>query len=375
MARLLFIVNVDWFFLSHRLPIAVAAVRQGYEVHIATGITDRRAELEAQGLVVHPLPLERSGMHPARELRSLWAMGAVLRSVRPDVVHLVTIKPAVFGGVLARLMRVPGVIVAVPGLGFAFRARGPRAVAVRALLGLLYRFALGRRRLLALFQNPDDRDRLIGFGGLRREQCVLVRGSGVDLGLFRPRPAPDGPVVAVLAARMLRDKGVEEFVAAAALLAARRVPVRLCLVGAPDPGNRASLTEEQLEHWRQHGPVEVWGHHDRMADVFGRCHMVVLPSYGEGLPKVLLEAAACGRAVVTTDVPGCRDAIEQGVTGLLVAVGDAHALAAGIERLVLDEPLRSAMGRAGRALAEREFGIERVVALHLDSYRRVLEAA
>jgi glycosyltransferase involved in cell wall biosynthesis len=369
MKKLLFVVNVDWFFMSHRLPVAVEAMRQGYEVHVATGITDGQDALVALGLTVHRLPLARSGASPIGEFRTFWKIAAVMRSVRPDLVHLVTVKPVVLGGIAARLVGVPAVVSAVSGLGFVFTARGAKARLLRAVVVTLYRAVFGHPNMKVIFQNEDDRRLLQGLTGLQEAQTMIVRGSGVDLARFSVRPFPDGPPVVVFAARLLRDKGVEEFVEAARLLRQRGVNAVFRLAGAPDPGNRASVSTEDLRNWEASGCVELLGHRADMAQVLAAAHVVVLPSYREGLPKVLVEAAACGRPAVTTDVPGCRDAIIPGVTGLLVPPRDAAALAGAIEQLVADAGMRAEMGRAARQLAEREYAIGHIVDQHLSLYR------
>lgn len=370
---LMFVVNVDWFFLSHRLPIALAALHDGYQVHIATGLTDKRTELENHGLVVHPLALDRS----SASLGDAWRTGVQLwqafRAVRPDVVHLVTIKPVLLGGLVARLAGVPAVVAAVSGLGFVFMARGVRATLRRVLVGALYRLAWGHHNLKVIVQNPDDRASLARLAHLPDSQLALIAGSGVDLAQYRHRPLPPGVPVVLLAARLLADKGVREFVQAARLLQQQGVSARFCLVGAVDPANPASLAPAEVMQWVSEGVVECWGQRTDMAEVLAGAYLVVLPSYREGLPKVLLEAAACGRAVVTTDVPGCRDAISPGVTGILVPVRNAVALAGALQGLLANRARCQAMGNAGRALAERAFDVRQVVAAHLRIYQELVD--
>ncbi len=279
------------------------------------------------------------------ELRTLRRIAAVMRTVRPDIVHLVTVKPVVLGGIAARLARVPAVVAAVSGLGFVFTARGIKAKLLRAIVVALYRAVLGHPNMKVIFQNGDDQRLLQSLTGLEDARSVIVRGSGVDLAQFAVRPFPAEPVVVLFAARLLRDKGVEEFVEAARMLRQRGVNAVFRLAGAPDPENRASVGHEELRNWSESGCVEFLGHLGDMAQVLAGAHMVVLPSYREGLPKVLAEAAACGRPVITTDVPGCRDAIVPGVTGLLVPPQDAEALSVAIERLIADPGMRARHGR------------------------------
>lgn len=369
---LLFVVNVDWFFLSHRLPIALEALRQGYSVHIATGLTDKSNELQRHGLVVHPLALDRRSTGLGNVFRTMMQLWKVFRSVRPDVVHLVTIKPVLLGGLVARLAGVPAVLMAVSGLGFVFMATGPRAVALRWLAGRLYRIAMGHRNLRVIFQNSDDRASLKKLAHLPDSRVEMIRGSGVNLDYYAYTPIPPGVPVVLLAARLLADKGVREFVDAARLLRMQGVAARFCLVGAVDLGNPASLTDAELTQWASEGAVELWGQRSDMPEVLGAACVVVLPSYREGLPKVLLEAAACGRAVVATDVPGCRDAMDPGVTGILVPVRNAAALADAIKGLIISPARCRAMGDAGRSLAEGAFDVRQVVAAHLRIYEELI---
>lgn len=367
--RLLFVVNNPAFFMSHRVPVALAAQRAGYDVHVATMDGPAVADIEALGMTHHAIPMTRSGKHPLQELGTLLALLRLFRRLRPQVVHLVTIKPVLYGGIAARLARVPGMVAAISGLGFVFLSNSLKMRLVRAVVARLYRLALGHRNSRVIFQNGADRDLLKSLGAVRDEQVVLIRGGGVDLDLCRALPEPPAPpVVVTMVARLLRDKGVQEFVQAARLLRERGVPVTMRLVGGVDAGNPASATPAEVEAWQREGCVQALGERADVPQQYADSHIAVLPSYREGLPKSLIEAAACGRAVVTTDVPGCRDAIDPGKTGLLVPVRDPQALADAIARLAGDATQRQAMGAAGRALAEREFNIERVARIHVDLY-------
>lgn len=366
---LLFVVNNPAFFMSHRVPVALAAQKAGYDVHVATMDGPAVADIQALGMTHHAIPMTRSGKRPLQELGTLLALVRLFRRLRPLVVHLVTIKPVLYGGIAARLARVPGMVAAISGLGFVFLSNSLKMRLVRAVVARLYRIALGHPNSRVIFQNANDRDLLKSLGAVREEQVVIIRGAGVDLDAFRPTPEPPAPpVVVTMVARLLRDKGVQEFVQAARLLRERGVPVTMQLVGGLDAGNPASATQADVDAWQQDGCVQALGERSDVAALYAAAHIAVLPSYREGLPKSLIEAAACGRAVVTTDVPGCRDAIEPNVTGLLVPVRDAAALADAIARLAKDAALRQAMGAAGRALAEREFDINQVARIHVALY-------
>ncbi|MHC0505556.1 glycosyltransferase family 4 protein [Achromobacter aegrifaciens] len=367
--RLLFVVNNPAFFMSHRVPVALAAQQAGYEVHVATMDGPAVADIQALGMTHHAIPMTRSGKHPLQELGTLLALIRLFRHLRPQIVHLVTIKPVLYGGIAARLTHVPGMVAAISGLGFVFLSNSLKMKLVRAVVARLYRLALGHPNSRVIFQNASDRDLLKSLGAVRDAQVVMIRGAGVDLNEYRAQPEPPAPpVVVTMVARLLRDKGVQEFVQAARLLRERGLPVTMQLVGGVDAGNPASATQDDVDAWQQEGCVRALGERSDVAALYAASHIAVLPSYREGLPKSLIEAAACARAVVTTDVPGCRDAIEPGETGLLVPVRDAQALADAIARLAEDPALRQSMGAAGRALAEREFNIDRVARVHVEIY-------
>ncbi len=364
---LMFVVNNPAFFLSHRLPIALAAKAQGYEVSVATMDGAAVQAIKSHGLTHHVLPMSRSGMNPLAELKTLYAIYQLFRRVRPDIVHLVTIKPVLYGGIAARLAGVKGVVSAISGLGFIFTRERKGIDWVRLITQQLYRFALGHRNSRVIFQNRNDRDILSRIGAVRDEQVVMIRGSGVDLEQYAAAPEPPLPVRIIFVARLLRDKGVLEYVEAADMSRRDGKPYRWLVVGNPDPGNPASVTQQEANAWGER--VQWLGERSDIAALYADSHIVVLPSYREGLPKSLVEAAACGRAVITTDVPGCRDAIEAGQTGVLVPVRDARAIYEAVCDLAENTQKRQAMGQAGRALAQEAFDIRKVVQAHLDIYQ------
>ncbi|MDE1546486.1 glycosyltransferase family 4 protein [Dechloromonas agitata] len=366
--RLLFVVNTDWFFVSHRLPIAEAAIQNGYEVHVACSFSGAHHRIEAIGAVVHPLNISRGGRRITDTWREFRELVTLYKTVRPDIVHLVTIKPVLLGGIAARWQGVRAVVAAISGLGFIFLSTGWKAEVRRLLVGSMYRLALAHPRIKVIFQNPDDCQAIQSFITLPENSIEMIRGSGVDLEVFRPVSRPLGMPIALMASRLLKDKGVREFAKAAELLKSRGVAVRCCLVGEIDPSNPSSFTPQEVLELKSFGHVELWGHRDHMEQVLPLASVVVLPSYREGLPKVLLEAAACGRAVVTCDVPGCRDAIDPGRTGLLVPVRDSTGLADAIQNLLGDATACEEMGREARVLAERSFSVKAVAARHLALY-------
>lgn len=374
--KLLFVVNVDWFFISHRLPIALEAMRQGYEVHLAVSLTDKYTELRDYGLKIHPIYLDRRSVSLWSLSRTFWHILHVYKVVKPDLVHLITIKPVLLGGLAARIAGIPAVVFAISGLGLIFVDGGLRASFRRWCVKKLYKLAFLHPNSWIIFQNSNDRLYMEKSLNLPDLNVSMVTGSGVDLSRFYSTPLPAGVPVVLLAARLLIEKGVREFYKAACILHQRgwsKKNVRFVIVGAPDAGNPHSLTQNELDNWIKTDVIEFWGWRADMAQVLKSANIVVLPSYyGEGLPKVLIEAAACGRAIVTTDHPGCRDAIKEGISGVLVPVRDANALADALEEL-LNDPVRTAsMGRAARQLAESNFDQQQVIVDHLKIYQKII---
>ena len=368
--RLLYLVTEDWYFCSHRLPLAVAARERGFEVLVATRVGDHGEHIRAAGLELIPLGWSRTGRKPLRELWSLTEVARLYRRVRPTLVHHVAVKPVVYGSMAARLAGIPAVVNALTGLGYVFSSNDSRARALRPLISAAFHFLLDGSNTRLIVQNRHD----AGLFEKSVSTCRIrvIRGSGVDLDRFPASPEPAGPPIVVLPARLLKDKGVREFVAAARRLKERGVSARFALVGEPDEENPATITEPELHAWLAEGAVEYWGWQDDMADVFSRCHVVCLPSYREGLPKALLEAAACGRPIVTSDVPGCSEIVTDGENGLLVPSRDAIALAEALGRLIADGNLRRRLGEAARQRVEREFSIDRVVAETLAVYEELV---
>jgi glycosyltransferase involved in cell wall biosynthesis len=371
--KLLFVVNDAAFFISHRLSIAIAARNKGFDVHVATPEGLSTDALVQKGFTYHSIPLTRKGGKSWQELNSLSVLISLYRKLKPDIVHHVTIKPIIYGGIAARLTRMPAVVNAVTGLGYVFIARGVKASLLRSAVKFGYRIALGHKNQRIIFQNPDDSMTFLDAGIVSPQDIVLIKGSGVDMSLFTPLPEALGSATVILASRMLWDKGVEEFVNAAGSLQKKGVKAKFVLVGDTDPGNPAAVPETQLKAWKSSGVVEWWGKHNDMPDVFARAHIVCLPSYREGLPKVLIEAAACGRAIVTTDTPGCKEIVRHGENGLLVPVRDSKALADALQIMIENPALRVKMGARGREIAVAEFSQEQVIKETLSVYHELLK--
>lgn len=375
--RLLFVVNADWFFVSHRLQLALACLEAGYEVGLCAGESGCRAQIEASGLRFFPLSIDRGGTHPLHDSRTLASLAHTYRSFRPDLVHHVTIKPVLYGSAVARALGIRGVVNAVSGLGYVFIPRAQerrRNAALRMALRGAYRLALSGKETRVIFQNADDQRAFVESGLVARERTRLVRGSGVDLGRFQASPPPASPFLALVPSRLLWDKGIGEFVSAARRVKATHPQARFVLLGRLDAGNPAAIAQPQLEAWVREGVVEWWPscEHTQMPEMYRQAHVVVLPSYREGLPLSLAEAAAAGRAVITTDVPGCRDTVVAGQTGWLVPPRDADALAGALLAAVEAPEVLRAYGARGRELAEQRFDVKAVITQTQSTYDELL---
>ncbi|MBV8889672.1 MAG: glycosyltransferase family 4 protein [Alphaproteobacteria bacterium] len=374
--KLLFLVTEDWYFCSHRLPVARAARDAGFAVLVATRVRQHGEQIRQEGFALHLIPWRRRGDGIAGSGRAIAAIARLYRAERPDLIHHVALKPVLFGGLAAGLAfrtsaAKPAQIAAVMGLGSGFAASGRAATLRRPLLRTALRLAAAGSRVLV--QNPEDRAVLVGLG-IDPARIALIRGSGVDTLRFAPLSQPEGPQLTVaLVSRMLRAKGVLVAVAAVRLLRAQGLPLELLLAGPVDPDNPDSLSEAELSALAAEPGIRWLGRVADVRTVWARAAIALLPStYGEGVPLSLLEAAACARPIIATDMPGCREAVRAGETGLLVPPQDAASLAAAIAALARDPARRRAMGQRGRNLAEREFAEPVVTAQTLALYRAAL---
>jgi glycosyltransferase involved in cell wall biosynthesis len=369
--RLVLLVPEDWDFWSHRVDLALAAVRAGFDVFVATRVASHAARIRAAGLHVCPLRWLHRGVPGARDVAGIAEIVRLYRRLRPAVVHHVGVKPVVYGSWAARLARGPHVVNAIAGLGSSFIGTATGAGLLRATMKRVLRSALATSDSRVIFQNRDDLDYFKDAGILGDTPALIIPGVGVDLELFRPSPEPTGVPVVMLAARLVRDKGIVEFVSAARELR-RRIEARFVLVGMVDDRNPTRISAAQIEAWQTEGVIEWWRHRDDMVRTLRAANLVVLPSYREGFPKVLLEAAASGRAIVATNVPGCREIVRHGENGYLVPARDVVGLAAAIEMLVQNPILRAEAGRRGRDLAVSEFSSGRITDHTILIYRELL---
>lgn len=372
--RLLFVVTEDWYFVSHRLPIARAALAAGYEVFVATRLGEKADAIVREGFVPIGLKrMRRSGRNPFCELASIAELIVLYRTYRPSIIHHVAMKPVLYGSVAARLAGVAAIVNNVAGLGFVFSSKAVYAKNLRRLVAPLLGFALSQRQALTIVQNRDDARVLVDEIGVAPDKIRLVKGSGVDLAQFSQTRRESTPPIVLLASRMIKEKGVEDFVRAAANLREENVAARFVLAGAPDPGNPHSIPEAVLRKYHEDGIVEWWGHRDNIPEIIREAAIVCLPTtYGEGIPKTLIEAAAGECPIVTYDVPGCREIVTNGINGVLVPAGDVGRLAQAIAQLLADPAQRRHMGAQGRKLVEAEFSQGIVVAQTLAIYSELL---
>lgn len=368
MKKILFVVNVDWFFISHRLPLAIKAQQKGYEVSISCGITDRKEYLERLGLKVYPLEISRSSTGIKAEIKAFTEIYKILKQTNPDIAHFVTIKPVLYGGIASRFLSISKKVFSISGLGFIFIQEGLKASLRRWIIKTLYRFALSGKNSHVIVQNPNDQQII---QSIHNSPITLIKGSGVDLTRYTYVKENQERIIVVMACRLLKDKGVFEYIEAAKIIQNKGVDVTFELYGDIDTDNPASLSHTEIERIKKDNILIIHGISNDIAAIFSNANIIVLPSYREGFPKVLMEAAACGRAVVTTDVAGCRDAIIPDNTGLLCEVKNAKSLAKQIEKLITDQELRNKMGKAGRSLAETDFDIQKVVQNHFDIYEDI----
>lgn len=371
-ASLLFTVNDPAFFLSHRLPVARAAQEAGYEVSVAAPEEGLR-DVEVQGFETHEIDLTRRSLDPVQEAKTRRDLERLYRQEKPDLVHHVTIKPVIHGTFAAKKARVPAVVNAVTGLGWAFIDQGLKARLTRPAIMRGYRHAFQHPNQVALFQNPDDRAFFTDRRLVDNATTEVILGSGIDPDQWPATPLPDTdePLV-VLPGRLLWDKGIGAFVVAAKRLKEQGIKARFALVGPEDPGNRAAVPRQTLDTWRDDGTVEIWGRRDDMQNVYAQAHIVCLPSRREGVPRALLEAMSMQRAIVTTDAPGCREAVRHEENGFLVPVDDAEALAVALRRLLEDPRLMTQYGTEGRRRALDRFTERHVADQTLALYRRLL---
>lgn len=373
MKRILYLVTEDWYFWSHRLAVADSAKKQGYEIFVITQHGNFADKIKSRGFTLLPFIMHRSIGSVFQELGEIIKLVRIYREIKPDLINHIALKPIIYGSISAWIARVPHVINSYTGLGHIFISRALLSRIFMLLVVPFISILFKNNRFHSIVQNSDDEKELIELGLINSKSVSLVRGSGVDTSVFEftLEPETKKPVV-IFASRFLRDKGIIEFIEAVKLLKENGATARFVLVGTLDKANPTSIKEAELDNWIKQELVEWWGYRDDMDEVCRQANIVCLPSYREGLPKVLLEAASSGRAIVTTDVPGCREVVIDNVNGYLVPVKDPVRLADAIRRLLESPELRTQMGAAGRQLVEKHFDVEIINLATIELYKKLL---
>ena len=368
MRRILYLVTTDAYFLSHRLPMALAAKKAGFDVLVAAKDTGFGTTIQSHGLTFIPLhKLKRTGQNPLQDLSALRELVAIYKKYRPDVVHHVALKPVLYGSLAAFFARVPKTVNALTGLGYLFISKKWSVRLIRSMVMIFFRWLFNRPNSVLILQNRDDYAKFHAF--VPKDKLALIRGSGVDTKTFVPAQTKpkNTPLKVALVARMLWDKGVGESIDAVRLLREQGAPIDLILCGDPDPENPRSIDEKALKGWQAEGLCQWIGHQKDVVALYHDVDIALLPSYREGLPKSLLEAASCGLPIVTSDVPGCREVVEEGKNGFLMPL-DSKAIAGALEKLTNDPKLRTTMGAYSRTLAVDHFSVEKICTETVDVY-------
>jgi len=376
MHKIALFANTAWYLHNHRCSLARLLKEDGMEVTLLSPFDSYVENLVSQGLGWIEIPMQRGGMNVFSELRTVLHCIQVYRKLRPDLVHHFTVKPVFYGSLAARITGVPAVVNSITGLGYLFTHRSPRVKVIRTMLKPITKQAMAHPNQRVIFQHEADLTAYHAMGLVRLDHAVIIQSSGVDLVRFQVQGEPDGIPVIVMAARMLWDKGVGDLVEVARQITMGGMKVRFLLVGEPDPGNPSSIPVEQLQAWHREGVIEWLGHRDEMPDILAQCHIVVLPTrYGEGVPKILIEAGAMGKAVVASNLPGCREVIRHEWNGLLIPAGDTKALSEALLRLIQDPDERKRMGKHGREMVEGSFDEEIVNRKTMGIYSELLEGS
>lgn len=370
---ILYLANEDWAFVQHRLPMARAARAAGFDVHVATNVSTHAEAIRAEGFTLHPITLRRGSRSPIRAIATINAVRNVVCRIAPQLIHHSGLQCCVLGG-FASLGTATPQVNALTGLGYAFTGASMRARTLRLIISATLRFLLNRNNATTLVQNPDDRQTL-ERAGIDPSRIALIPGSGVDTDALPPLPEPDGPITVGFAGRLLTEKGIRALIAAHRILRGRGAGINVLIAGEPDPTNPASVSREEAQRWNAEPGITWLGHVDDISSLWRRSHIAALPSHREGLPKSLLEAAACGRPLIATDAPGCREIAIHERTGLLVPIEDPQALADAIQRLASSKELRANYGAAARQLVVESMSAQSIGAATVALYEKCLQSS
>ena len=367
----MFISNVDWFFLSHRLPIGLEALEQGYEVHLVTKFTKYKKYFLEKGFILHPLEMHRTQINLFKLINNFLKIFLLITKIKPNLVHAITIKPVILGGIASKILFNTPFVASISGLGYVFVSKSKIAFFIKKITKLLYKFAFSNKNIKVIFQNIDDLKIVSQFCKLKENSFTLINGSGVDLDIYKPSLDNQFSNKILFASRLLKSKGIVEFAESAASFKGQNY--QFLIAGKLDKDNPDCISKKLLMKWEEMGIIRFVGHQEDIKNLITQSKIVLLPSYyGEGLPKILIEAAACGKPVITTDHPGCRDAIIPNVSGLLVPIKDSKSLTKAINHLLKDDELCRQMGKSGREFALDRYDIKDVVNTHIKIYMELI---
>ena len=367
--KLLYFVNTDWFFISHRLPIALAALKKGYEVHIVVNEATKINELKKYGILVHFLKLNRKNWNPIEFLNCLLKFIFLIKKINPDLIHCLTIKPIIIGTLSSIILIKPKVVISITGMGSIF-SNNKKIDKIKQLFILgIYSFIFLKKNLKVIFQNNDDQLLIINKTTLKRDKSLIIRGSGVNFKNYPYKYLKDKKPKVLFASRLLYSKGIKEFIEASSFVK----ECEFLVAGNIDPGNPQSITKKDLNLFIKNYPIKYLGFKKNIINTISSSSIIVLPSYyREGLPKILIEAAACGRAIITTDNVGCRDAVINDKTGILIPIKNTQKLVQAIKYLLKDKKYLTKMGKRGRKFAKENFDISIIVDKHLKIYEELI---
>lgn len=374
-SKILYIVNNADFFISHRLPIALAAKNEGYEIHIAAPLNNASKPLFLKiGFNFHEIYLEQYSLNLIKEFRAIYSINTLLLKLRPDLIHLITIKPIFYGAMFSSILGIPSIIVSFTGLGHIHSSKNLKMKILCKLIFTFFHFIFNRSNLCVIFQNPDDQRFFLKNKIIKKNQSCLIKGSGVDINKFNiTKKEPRGALIVMMASRMLWSKGLLDFIEASKKFKERETNVRFVLIGKPESNLSYGANLKTLKEFHKNGVVEWWGYKDDMHKIINQAHIFCLPSkYGEGVPKVLIEAAACGKPLVASNIAGCREIVVDGLNGYLFEPGNVESIINSLEPLILSSRLRQKMGLKSRAIAVSEFSVSFVINKTIEKYKKYL---
>lgn len=359
MSKILIIAGLGSSLERFRGDLIKSWLDKGYIVHAAAPEEEAIPALVKRGVIYHQIPLARTSLNPFKDLKLFLIMCKLTIKIKPDYLFLYTIKPVIYGSIAAYCREKSKVFSMITGLGFVYTTTDYKNRWIQGLVSFLYKVALLRNEKV-FFQNPDDRSLFSTKEIVTPKKTILVNGSGVDLNYYRPVELPEGPPVFLLIARMLREKGIYEYIEAASLIKDRHPEVVFRIIGWELEGGASVISSSQIAQWKEKNTIDILGVVEDVRPYIGGCSVYVLPSYREGTPRTVLEAMAMGRPIITTDTPGCRETVVDGVNGFLVPVKDSETLAAAMEKFILNPELIPIMGRESRLIAEEKYDVHKV---------------